>query len=69
MGLELKKGDYVLMLDRLMLVSKLIDEHLQQHSVSKLDTEIKDHITKSSDQLFIATEKIKGKLNKDNTLI
>ena len=43
-------------------VSTIIDNHLQQHSVSKIDTDIKNHITKAVDELYCAHRKIIKKI-------
>ena len=62
MSIKLKKSEYITMLDRLALVSTIIDNHLQQHSVSKIDTDIKNHITKAVDELYCAHRKIIKKI-------
>jgi hypothetical protein len=59
--IKLEKYQYHEMLDRLSVITNIIDTHLQQHPVAKLDTVIKDHISKAVDQLYIAAQKISDK--------
>jgi hypothetical protein len=42
------------MMDRLHVAMDTINTHIQQHPVSKMDTEIKDHICKAVDHLWLA---------------
>ena len=47
---ELDKFHYHEMLDRLHVVMSMIDDHLQQHPVAKIETKIKDLIRKPAQQ-------------------
>lgn len=60
--LKLDKFYYHEMLDRLSMVMDITDRHLQQHPVAKIDTEIKDHISKAVDELYVAYLKMGNKV-------
>ena len=49
---ELDKFHYHEMLDRLHVVMSMIDDHLQQHPVAKIETKIKDLISEAQDKLW-----------------
>ena len=51
---ELDEFYYHEMLDRLHVVMSMIDVHLQQHPVAKIETEIKDLISHAQDSLWQA---------------
>ncbi len=51
---ELDEFHYHEMLDRLHIVMSMIDVHLQQHPVAKIETEIKDLISHAQDSLWQA---------------
>ena len=51
---ELDEFHYHEMLDRLHVVMSMIDVHLQQHPVAKIETEIKDLISHAQDSLWQA---------------
>ena len=51
---ELDKFHYHEMLDRLHVVMSMIDDHLQQHPVAKIETKIKDLISEAQDKLWEA---------------
>ena len=57
--IKLDKQYYNEMLDRLHIVANIIDTHLQRHHVAKIEIDIKDHISNSSEELHIAIHKIK----------
>tara|TARA_R110001592_G_scaffold318157_1_gene595202 strand:+ start:164 stop:358 length:195 start_codon:yes stop_codon:yes gene_type:complete len=56
--IKLKSEDYQQMLDRIKVISNVVDNNLQQHPVAKIQPEIKDHISKSIDELYKAAYKI-----------
>ena len=62
--IKLKTEDYEQMLDRLKVISNVVDNNLQQHSVAKIHTDIKDHIAKANDELFKAALIVKAIYNK-----
>tara|TARA_R110002153_G_scaffold240628_1_gene395341 strand:+ start:141 stop:452 length:312 start_codon:yes stop_codon:yes gene_type:complete len=67
--IKLKTEDYEQMLDRLKVISNVVDNNLQQHSVAKIHTDIKDHIAKANDELLKAaliTQTIYNKMVMDN---
>ena len=47
------------MLDRIKVISNVVDNNLQQHSVAKINTDIKDHISAAVDELCKAAELVK----------
>jgi len=47
----LDKLKYHQMLDRLNVIQSIIDDHLQQHPVAKIETDIKDLISEAQDKL------------------
>ena len=49
---KLDKFHYHEMLDRLHVTMSMIDDHLQQHPVAKIETDIKDLIAKAQDKLW-----------------
>ena len=51
---ELDEFYYHEMLDRLHVVMSMVDVHLQQHPVSKIEPEIKDLISHAQDSLWQA---------------
>jgi len=52
------------MLDRISVISSIVDNNLQQHPVAKIHTDIKDHIAKANNELFKAALIIKTIYNK-----
>ena len=59
-GLKLTRGDYHEMTDRLHVISCMVNDHLIQHQVNKLDKEINEPIEKALELLFEAYQ-ISGK--------
>jgi len=57
--MKLKHEDYLQMLDRIKVISNVIDNNLQQHPVAKIHTNIKDHISASVDELYKAAQYIR----------
>tara|TARA_Y100000389_G_C17439254_1_gene507552 strand:+ start:178 stop:342 length:165 start_codon:yes stop_codon:yes gene_type:complete len=53
------------MMDRLHTTMVNINTHIQQNPVSKIDTEVKDHVCHAVDHLFRAYKLVEAKLNKD----
>ena len=51
---ELDEFHYHELLDRLHVTMSNIDDHLQQHPVAKLNTDIKDLISEAQDKLWEA---------------
>jgi len=51
---ELDEFHYHEMADRLHVVMAIVDDHLQQHPVAKIETEIKDLISHAQDSLWQA---------------
>ena len=51
---KLDKFHYHEMLDRLHVVMSMVDVHLQQHPVAKIEPEIKDLISHAQDSLWQA---------------
>ena len=51
---ELDKFHYHEMLDRLHVVMSMADDHLQQHPVAKIESEIGKHIDNAISSLFQA---------------
>jgi len=51
---ELDQFHYHEMLDRLHVIMSMIDDHLQQHPVAKIETEVKDLISQAQDKLWEA---------------
>jgi hypothetical protein len=62
--IKLQTEDYEQLLDRIKVISQVVDNNLQQHPVAKIHTDIKDHIAKANDELFKATLTIKTIYNK-----
>ena len=58
---KLDKFHYHEMLDRLHVVMSMIDDHLQQHPVAKIEIEIKDLISEAQDKLFEAYQIVGSK--------
>jgi ribulose 1,5-bisphosphate carboxylase large subunit-like protein len=56
---KLKSEDYQQMLDRIKVISNVVDNNLQQHPVAKIHTNIKDHISAAVDELYKAAEIVK----------
>jgi hypothetical protein len=52
--IKLDNYHYHEMLDRLHVVMSMIDDHLQQHPVAKIETDIKDLISEAQDKLHEA---------------
>jgi len=52
--IKLDKFHYHEMLDRLHVIQCTIDDHLQQHPVAKIETDVKDLISEAQDKLFEA---------------
>nr|QPI16205.1 MAG: hypothetical protein NIOZUU157_00088 [Virus NIOZ-UU157] len=57
--MKLNHEDYLQMLDRIKVISNVIDNNLQQHPVTKIHTNIKDHISASVDELHKAAQYIR----------
>ena len=57
--IKLKSEDYQQMLDRIKVISNVVDNNLQQHPVAKIHTNIKDHISAAVDELYKAAEIVK----------
>ena len=57
--IKLKPEDYQQMIDRIKVISNVIDNNLQQHPVAKIHTNIKDHISAAVDELYKAAELVK----------
>tara|TARA_B100000768_G_scaffold161994_1_gene162382 strand:- start:342 stop:539 length:198 start_codon:yes stop_codon:yes gene_type:complete len=57
--LKLPKEEYQQMLDRIKVISNVIDNNLQQHPVAKINPQIKDHISASVDELYKAVQYIR----------
>ena len=56
---NLPKEEYLQMLDRIKVISNVIDNNLQQHPVAKINLQIKDHISASVDELYKAAQYIR----------
>lgn len=54
---ELDEFHYHEMLDRLHVMMNIVDSNIQQHPVSKINTELKDHISSAVDHLWLAIKK------------
>lgn len=50
-------------MDRLHTTMVNINTHVQQNPVSKIDTEVKDHVCNAVDHLFKAYKLVEAKLN------
>lgn len=59
--IQLDDYHYHELLDRLYVIMSTIDDHLIQHPVCKIETNIKDHITNAVDQLVMAYHLTSGK--------
>lgn len=59
--IQLDDYHYHELLDRLYVIMSTIDDHLIQHPVCKIETNIKDHITNAVDQLVMAYHLTGGK--------
>ena len=59
--IQLDDYHYHELLDRLHVIMSTIDDHLIQHPVCKIETNIKDHITNAVDQLVMAYHLTGGK--------
>jgi hypothetical protein len=59
--IELDDYHYHELLDRLHVIMSTIDDHLIQHPVCKIETNIKDHITNAVDHLWLAYQLTGGK--------
>ena len=59
--IQLDDYHYHELLDRLHVIMSTIDDHLIQHPVCKIETNIKDHITNAVDQLSMAYQLTGGK--------
>jgi|TARA_B110000908_G_C10175820_1_gene413188 hypothetical protein len=57
--IKLKPEDYQQMVDRIKVISNVVDNNLQQHPVAKIHTNIKDHISAAVDELYKAAELVK----------
>ena len=62
---ELDTLTYYQMLDRLNITMSSINMHIQQNPVSKIDTDVKDHVCHAVDHLFRAYKLVEAKLNKN----
>ena len=54
--LKLSKEEYQQMLDRIKVISNVIDNNLQQHPVAKINPQVKDHISAAVDELHKAAQ-------------
>jgi len=61
-GLKLTKEDYHEMTDRIHVISCMVNDHLVQHKVSKLDKEVNEPIEQALELLFEAYQTSGGKL-------
>jgi len=52
--IKLKSEEYYQILDRISVISSIVDNNLQQHPVAKIHTDIKDHISAAVDELYKA---------------
>jgi hypothetical protein len=59
---KLTKEDYHEMTDRIHVISCMVNDHLIQHQVSKLDEEVNEPIEKALELLFEAYQISGGKL-------
>ena len=59
--IQLDDYHYHELLDRLHVIMCTIDDHLIQHPVCKIETDIKDHIVNAVDQLYMAYQLTGGK--------
>ena len=57
--LKLPKEEYLQMLDRISVISSVVDNNLQQHPVAKINPQIKDHISAAVDELHKAAQYIR----------
>jgi len=57
--IKLKPEDYQQMVDRIKVISNVVENNLQQHPVAKIHTNIKDHISAAVDELYKAAELVK----------
>jgi len=57
--LKLPKEEYQQMLDRIKVISNVIDNNLQQHPVAKINPQVKDHISAAVDELHKAIQYIR----------
>ena len=57
--LKLSKEEYQQMLDRIKVISNVIDNNLQQHPVAKINPQVKDHISAAVDELHKAIQYIR----------
>jgi hypothetical protein len=57
--LELPKEEYLQLLDRIKVISNVIDNNLQQHPVAKINPQIKDKISAAVDELHKAAQCIR----------
>ncbi len=57
--LELPKEEYLQLLDRIKVISNVIDNNLQQHPVAKINPQIKDHISAAVDELHKVAQYIR----------
>lgn len=58
---KLDEFHYHEMLDRLHVMMAMADDHLQQHPVAKLETEVASHISSAVDHLWQAYQLIGNK--------
>jgi hypothetical protein len=58
---KLDEFHYHEMLDRLHVMMAMADDHLQQHPVAKLETEVASHISSAVDHLWHAYQLIGNK--------
>jgi hypothetical protein len=57
--LKLSKEEYLQLLDRIKVISNVIDNNLQQHPIAKINPQIKDHISAAVDELHKAAQYIR----------
>ena len=59
---KLKESQYHQMIDRLNVISDIIDSTLQQHPIAKLNPEVKERIQKAVDELYIVNKMLQDLL-------
>ena len=60
---KLDEFHYHEMLDRLHVIMSMVDDHLQQHPVAKIDVELKTLISEAQDKLWLAYQLTGNKYN------
>ena len=60
--IKLKDSQYHQLIDRLNVISDIIDSNLQQHPIAKINPEVKEHIQKAVDELYIVNTMLQDML-------